>query len=112
MISLETEFNYCWTIFSVRFPELSKPTMKVTKMTRCWGKCYFMDSKITLSSRLQDSSQEFVHHVIFHEMCHLIHHNHGRPFYNLLQEFDPMERPHDEQKQKRLAQLQKIVETL
>lgn len=110
MLSLETEFDHCWTLFSVRFPELSKPTMKVTKMTACWGKCYYTQNKITLASRLESCPQEFAHHVIFHECCHLIHPNHSRAFYDLLQQFDPMERAHGEQKQQRLARLQALVE--
>lgn len=110
MLSLETEFDHCWTLFSVRFPELPKPTMAVTKMTVCWGKCYYTQNKITLASRLESCPQEFAHHVIFHECCHLIYPNHSHAFYDLLQQFDPMERAHGEQKQQRLARLQALVE--
>lgn len=53
-----------------------------------WGSCSFHGS-ITISSELIKLDPLFADYVIVHEMCHLKHHNHGKDFYRLLEEYVP-----------------------
>lgn len=48
--------------------------------------------KITINVTIGSQSTEVIRHVIFHELCHLIHFNHSREFYNALDELDSLHR--------------------
>lgn len=61
---------------------------------------------------LQDTKTDFVQHVIFHEMCHLIYPNHKREFYDLLKKFDPMQMKEDSKRQKRLDELERLIDEI
>lgn len=108
MATLTEEFDYCWTIFHPHFPHLQKPAMHLRKLSGAWGICD--GQTITLTPLLQDAKTDFVQHVIFHEMCHLIYPNHKRKFYDLLKKFDPMQKKEDSKRQKRLNELKQLME--
>ena len=118
MTDLHREYDYCWEIFSRQFPELAKPKLCVRKMRQKWGVCVqSVQTHITLNRCLQTAEVEFVRHVIFHEMCHLLHPNHKREFYDLLKQFDTLQMRENEkinQKAERLRQraeaIQKSIE--
>ncbi len=93
-MNLEEEFNNCFTIFQASFPQLTKPNLKVRKM-RSWGYCAYTNNIIALNSKLINCSPDFVRHVIFHELCHLVYPNHKREFYDLLKQFDPLQQAED-----------------
>ena len=113
MTNLHQEYDYCWTIFSRRFPELPKPKMYVRKMRQKWGVCVqAAESHITLNRCLQKSEVEFVRHVIFHEMCHLLHPNHKREFYDLLKQFDSLQIRENEKINQRVERLKQRAEAI
>ena len=74
----------------IRFKDYDfRPSKLVIRtMRRRWGSC---SSKgvITLSTELIKMPDNYIEHVIIHELCHLKHHNHGAGFYNLLNELFP-----------------------
>ncbi len=113
MTDLQKEYDYCWKIFSRRFPELAKPKLYVRKMRQKWGVCVQgVQTHITLNRCLQTAEVEFVRHVIFHEMCHLLHPNHKREFYDLLKQFDAMQISENELVIKRVERLRQRAEAI
>jgi predicted metal-dependent hydrolase len=55
----------------------------VRVLRRRWGSCS-SKGKITISSELVKLDDIYLEYVILHELCHLIHHDHGKEFYRLL----------------------------
>jgi predicted metal-dependent hydrolase len=60
----------------------------IRSMKRRWGSCS-SKGKITLSTELIKVPERWTEYVILHELCHLIHHNHGQKYYELLSEVCP-----------------------
>ena len=72
-----------------------KPTLKIKRMKKRWGSL----SKrltLTLNPELIKTPQECIEYVIVHELCHLLHHDHGPAFRRLLERSLPdwMRRKH------------------
>ena len=53
-----------------------------------WGSCS-AKGRISISSELIKLDEKFYEYIIVHELCHLKHPNHGKGFYNLLEELLP-----------------------
>ncbi len=53
-----------------------------------WGSCHH-DGRIYFNWRLIMAPPFVVDHVVSHELCHLIHHNHSPAFHALLRAVDP-----------------------
>ncbi len=68
----KTEYGVAPTCWSVR------------DMHTRWGSCSSRTGRISLSVALYYKSDLCVEYVIVHELCHLIHPNHGADFYRLL----------------------------
>lgn len=62
--------------------QITKPIIQIRWMTKRWGSCT-KDGKITLNPELIKAAKPCIDYVIIHELCHLVHHNHTRDFYNL-----------------------------
>jgi predicted metal-dependent hydrolase len=58
-------------------------TVSVRKMKRRWGTCHLRGA-ISLNRDLMKKDPELIDYVIIHELCHLVHHNHGKEYYSLL----------------------------
>ena len=114
MIDLHKEYDYCWAIFSRQFPELAKPKMYVRKLKQALGLCcYSNPPHITLNRSLsQTTNVEFVRHVIFHEMSHLLQPNHKREFYDLLKQFDTLQIRENEKINQRVERLKQRAEAI
>lgn len=65
----------------------NKLTIKFMK-TR-WGSCNKNKKYINLNGELISKRYKAIEYVILHELCHLIHANHSRDFYNLVEKFMP-----------------------
>ena len=80
-IYLPKIFNKCWDDFNKG--SLSKPDLKLQKMDKRWGNMSG-SGKLMLNIRLILVPGECIEYVVVHELCHLIHYNHGPAFYKLL----------------------------
>ena len=77
---------------------LEKPILQIKKMEKRWGSCT-PQQKIILNPELIKAPVVCINYVILHELCHLVHHNHSKAFYRLLENFMP-----DWQKYKQLLE--------
>ncbi len=61
----------------------SPPTIRLRRMTTHWGS---LSSSGTLSINpgLVQTPLECIEYVLCHELCHLVHHDHGADFFRLL----------------------------
>lgn len=57
--------------------------INVRKMKRRWGTCH-SGGTIWLNRELMKKAPDLIDYVIIHELCHLVHHNHGKEYYSLL----------------------------
>lgn len=68
--------------------QVSTPTIQIKKMKKRWGSCS-ANGNIILNLELIKASKGSIEYVIIHELCHLIHHNHTKVFYLLLDSIMP-----------------------
>lgn len=67
---------------------ITTPSLRLRKMTMRWGSCG-RNGIIYLNPELIRSPSSCIEYVIVHELCHLIHPNHDKKFYNLLKRTMP-----------------------
>jgi predicted metal-dependent hydrolase len=60
----------------------------VRKMKRRWGTCR-TNGVIWFNRELMKKRPVLIDYVIIHELCHLVHHNHSRQYYELLERILP-----------------------
>ena len=82
----QKSFDRCWVKFQNK--EFERPTITVKKMSKRWGSISKRGA-ITLNSVLVKAPKECIDYVVTHELCHLIHKNHSREFYSLLNNIMP-----------------------
>ena len=88
-------------IFEEVYPQFAKmgvarPTaMRFRMMTSRWGSNSSRTNALTFNSRLVGFPREVIKHVVLHELCHYIHHDHSKAFYALLDSVDPKRREHE-----------------
>lgn len=61
---------------------IEKPALEIRPMTKRWGSCT-VNGKVILNLELIKAAKGSIEYVIIHELCHLVHHNHTRAFYEL-----------------------------
>ena len=87
--------------------------MDVKKLAPHIGGRTSSSGEISLNVSLGDMSTDAIRHVIFHELCHLIHFNHSREFYDALDELDPLHRKRNSAYiKKRSQKLDDLVENI
>lgn len=81
-------------ILERRLAEISQITgipyqaCRITSARRRWGSCNSRNN-IQLTWRLVMASQKAIDYVIVHELCHVVHKNHSRDFWNKVREILP-----------------------
>lgn len=83
------EFKRVIDELSPLFTEINKPRLKIFKMKRAWGRCYYQKELITLNLHLIKMPLPCIEHIILHELCHFAIHNHGIDFKAALTKHDP-----------------------
>lgn len=61
---------------------IEEPALEIRHMTKRWGSCT-VNGKVILNLELIKAAKGSIEYVIIHELCHLVHHNHTRAFYEL-----------------------------
>lgn len=68
---------------------LKFPTLKIRTMKTRWGSCTPAHNSVTLNRNLLAYPRETIKYVAVHELCHMIHPNHSKDFYDLLEKILP-----------------------
>ena len=64
-------------------PVKGKPFLTLRKMKTRWGSLSTI-GRLTLNTELIQAPRECIEYVVYHELCHLYHQNHGPEYYQLL----------------------------
>ena len=62
--------------------------VRIKLLKTAWGICY-SNGNISLNIKLIKADPKIIDYVIIHELCHLIHHNHSKEFWNELKKYYP-----------------------
>lgn len=76
--------DYNYNLFKENIPY---PNLKIRKMTTRWGVCNTKNHNITLNLELSKYKIEYLDYVIIHELSHLIHPNHSKDFWSLVEKY-------------------------
>lgn len=68
--------------------KVEKPILDIRLMQKRWGSCT-KSGKIILNTELIKAPKGSIEYVVIHELCHLIHHNHNKDFYDLQNRLSP-----------------------
>ena len=89
----EELFDECWIHFKNYYPKYEKPVLTLRIMKTRWGSlsqsAKSKPARMTLNTLLVCSNNNCIKQVIYHELCHLIHPNHGKGFYETFEFFVP-----------------------
>ena len=85
-ILLDSFKKFCRHYVSLKSVEF--PRLFVRKMKTRWGSLS-LKANLTLNLELIKAPPECIEYVIFHELCHLVHHNHSKEFFLLLNRILP-----------------------
>ena len=73
----------------------TEPSLVIKIQKTRWGSCS-NQGNINLNASLMQFEHATIKNVIFHELCHLQHMNHGPDFYQLLTSVDPLWKQHNQ----------------
>ncbi len=68
---------------------IPRPTLRIRRMSTRWGVCNVKTHIITLNLKLIERDEKYLDYVIMHELSHLIHGDHDRRFWSLVEENCP-----------------------
>ena len=63
---------------------LPDPVLKQRVMRSRWGSCMPLKGIVTMNTYLAIMPEAIIDHVMLHELCHFIHPNHSRHFYDVM----------------------------
>lgn len=65
------------------------PKLVIRKMVRKWGHCNKRDEVVTLNTELIKYGIDEIDYVIVHELCHFIHFDHSKAFWESVKYYKP-----------------------
>lgn len=78
----QEELDHLYPLFQKY--EIDKPQLRIRDMDTRWGSCLPGKGIITLNKRLLKVPRNCIEYVVMHELCHLVHPNHSKHFYQFL----------------------------
>jgi predicted metal-dependent hydrolase len=83
---LPERLDACWRSFPAG--DRPRPLLRVRRMRSRWGS---MSPRSSMSLRVDliRAPEECIDYVIVHELCHLVHPNHGREFWAMVEKLVP-----------------------
>jgi len=78
--------DLCYQNFTRKIPY---PSLKIRRMTSRWGVCNYKSITVTLNLELIRKDLSCLDYVIYHELSHLIEHNHSSRFWSVVEENYP-----------------------
>ncbi len=72
-----------------RFSDIKYPNFKIRRLKSSFGQYNKKTHTITLDYRLAKYDRTFLYLTLAHEFCHIIHFDHSKEFYDLLDTFVP-----------------------
>lgn len=82
----QIRYQCCYDRFEEDIPFF---TLKIRKMKTRWGVCNKKSKTITLNSELLKYKIEDLDYVIIHELAHLLHFNHSKAFWQVVEKYCP-----------------------
>lgn len=67
---------------------VQSPIVRIRNMRSRWGSCS-SDGRVSLNLKLAMVEERLLDYVVMHELCHIIHHDHSRRYYRLLERCMP-----------------------
>ncbi len=68
--------------------DIGSPPLEIKRMAKRWGSCT-PKGKIILNPEIIKAPSKCIDYVVIHELCHLVHHHHGKEFYELQEKIMP-----------------------
>ena len=62
--------------------------VKINSAKKRYGSCSGKNS-LNFSLYLMDKDERFIDYVVVHELAHIVHHNHSKDFYSLIEKYMP-----------------------
>lgn len=87
--------------------QVSPAGVKITSAKTRWGSCNYTNH-LNFTWRLIMCPPEVVDYVVVHELCHIIHKNHSKSFWNCVEGIDASYREHE----KWLKENRRLMEVL
>jgi predicted metal-dependent hydrolase len=68
-------------------------SIRIKRVSSIWGSCSSKQN-LNFNRKLIMAPHKIVDYVVIHEVCHLIHHHHRKPFWDLVASLDPEYKTH------------------
>jgi predicted metal-dependent hydrolase len=82
----EERLKYNYNLFEEDIPY---PHLRIRSMKTRWGVCNRKNLIVTINSKLIRESIDKIDYVIIHELSHLVHFNHSRNFWEVVEKYCP-----------------------
>lgn len=82
----EERLKYNYSLFEENIPY---PRLRIRSMKTRWGVCNRKNLVVTINSKLIKETIDKIDYVIIHELSHLVHFNHSRDFWEVVEKYCP-----------------------